>query len=210
MVKKTWGGLVCALVALAFLGCGGSGGNNDQGIVFRATGIFAELALIQPDQITCTSPLSVNNALGDSAFNISLSQTRWFPDENDPFGNPCGGFIGLQNNLTQQSINVTEISFRYEIPGAALEIGPWSQSTGQTILPAGSEAQTPSGQANLVFIQMLGNMVPAPIIVQLNQNVNRLPSTPYVMNVFIVARGQSDQGTNYETNEVGYTITVEP
>src|SRR5262249_725827 len=124
------------------------------------------------------------------------------------FGDPCGGWLALQNNLSSQSINVTEISFRYDIPRAAIQVGPWSMSTGQTILPPGSTNNSPSGQAHVTFIQMLGNIVPQPIITQLNQDANRLPATPYVMNVFIVARGQSDQGTNYETNEIGYTITV--
>jgi hypothetical protein len=206
--RSTCAVVVAGLVFVA-LGCGSGGGNNDQGIVFRAMGVFAEIASIEEDMITCTAPLMVDGALSDTAFTISLSGTRQFPDENDAFGNPCGGFLGLQNNLTNQSINVTEISFRYEIPGAGVAIGPWSQSTGVTIPSSTFQGTTSSGEPNVVFVHMLGNIVPQPIIVELNQNVNRLPGTPYVMNVFITARGQSDQGTNYETNEVGYTITVD-
>ncbi len=209
MVKKTsWGGLLCALALVA--GCGGSGGNNDQGIVFRATGIFRGLESIQPDRITCTEP-TTSNAIIDASFTLSLSlPIGGFPDRFNPDADPCGGYIGLQNNLTNQSINVYEIAIRYEVPGAAVQIPDWSVSFGQSIPPATFEGDTPSGQPNLIFAELVGQIVPLPILVFLNQNVNRLPETPYVMNVFIKARGQSDQGTNYETNEIGYTLTIVP
>ncbi|MEW6272735.1 MAG: hypothetical protein AB1689_25950 [Thermodesulfobacteriota bacterium] len=208
MATRTWWGGLALVSAVLVAGCGGSGNNNDQGIVFRAGGTFQAQASIQPDQITCTEPVTVDGAIADNAASISLSTTRFFPDENDPFGDPCGGWLQLINNLSSQFINVTEVSLRYDIPGAAIEVGPWSVSLGASIPPTSFQNDTPSGQANVVFVSLLGNIVPEPIIAQLNQNVNRLPSTPYVMNVFIVARGQSDQGTNYETNEIGYTINV--
>lgn len=206
MVKRMSScGLLLALALVA--GCGGSGGNNDQGIVFRATGIFRGLESIQPDQITCTEP-TVNNVIIDAAFTLSIATAVDFPNRNDPFGNPCGGYIGLQNNLSQQFMNVTEISIRYEIPGAAVAIPTHSISFGQTIPPSLFEGETSSGQNNLIFAELVGQLVPRNIIVFLNQNVNRLPTTPYLMNVFLVARGISDQGTNYETNEIGYQLTI--
>jgi hypothetical protein len=209
MVKTRWWGRLAVVSALLVAGCGGgSSGNNDQGIVFRAAGTFQAQASIQPDQITCTLPLTVESAIADNTGTISLSTTRFFPDANDPFGDPCGGWLQLINNLSDQFINVTEISLRYDIPGAALEVGPWSISVGAAIPPSTFQGETPSGTPNVAFVSVIGNIVPNPIIVELNQNVNRLPATPYVMNVFIVARGQSDQGTNYETNEIGYTINV--
>lgn len=209
MVKKTsWGGLLCALALVA--GCGGSGGNNDQGIVFRATGIFRGLESIQPDRITCTEP-TTDNAIIDTSFTLSLSlPIDGFPDRFNPLADPCGGYIGLQNNLSNQFINVYEIAIRYEVPGAAVQVPDWSVSFGQTIPPSTFEGDTPSGLPNVIFAELVGQIVPLPILVFLNQNVNRLPATPYVMNVFLVARGQSDQGTNYETNEIGYTITIVP
>ncbi len=195
-------------LALALGGCGGGGSNNDQGIVFRSTGIYRGLEAIEEDKITCTEP-TVSNAIIDTAFTIDLSGMRWFPDRNDPFGDPCGGYIGLQNNLETQSINVQEISIRYEVPGASIAIPSTSVSFGQTILPTSSTVTTPSGQVNLIYAQLVGQIVPRELLVFLNQNSNSLPGTPYEMNAILVARGQSEQGTNYETNEVGYQLTIE-
>jgi hypothetical protein len=42
----------------------------------------------------------------------------------------------------------------------------------------------------------------------LNLNQNPLP-TALQMDTFLTVTGQSDQGTNYTSNEIGYTITVE-
>ncbi|HZR81327.1 MAG TPA: hypothetical protein VFD92_09560 [Candidatus Binatia bacterium] len=205
-------GWLAAAALAAVAGCGGGGtGSNDQGIVFRANGFFQTLAQIEQDRITCTQPLSVTNSIVDASFNLSMSTARFFPDPNDPFGDPCGGFIGLQNNLAQESINVQEISIRYEIPGASIPVpGPNSISFGQNIPSANSTEDSPSGQPNIIFAQLVGQLVPRTIIVFLNQNVDRLPATPYLMNVFAVARGQSDNGTKYETNEIGYQLTIVP
>ncbi|HEY8517379.1 MAG TPA: hypothetical protein VIS07_17850 [Candidatus Binatia bacterium] len=207
MVTRTWwAGLALAAAVLA--GCGGGGGNNDQGIVFRAGGTFQSQASIQPDQITCTEPITVDGAIADNTATISLSGTTFFPNPNDPFGDPCGGWLQLINNLSNQFINVTEVVFSYDIPGAAVQIGPHAINIGATIPPTTFQGTTPSGEPNVVFVSLQGNIVPPQIMAQLNQNVNRLPAPPYVMNVFMYARGRSDQGTNYETNEIGYTITV--
>ena len=199
------GALGCLLLSLA--ACGGGGGNNDQGIVFRATGMFRGREQIDQGRITCTIP-TVADALVDAAYNLSLSSVTAFPDRLEIDANPCGGYIGLQNNLDEQSMNVREISITYEVPGALVPIPPTSVTFGQTILPATSEQTTQSGQANLLFSQLEGQIVPRNLLVYLNANANRLPATPYLMNVYLVARGQSDDGTNYETNEIGYQLTM--
>lgn len=196
-----------ALLALSLAGCGGGGGNNDQGIVFRATGMFRGREQIDQGRITCTLP-TVSDALVDAAYNLSLSGVVAFPDRRELDANPCGGYIGLQNNLDDQSFNVQEISITYEIPGATIPIPPTSVTFGQTILPANSDQETQSGQANLLFSQLEGQIVPRNLLVYLNANANRLPATPYLMNVYLVARGQSDDGTSYESNEIGYQLTM--
>lgn len=208
MVKRTlrWSGLLCAL---ALVGCGGSGGNNDQGIVFRATGMFRTQTNITPDRITCTEPITVESAISDTTGTISLSTTDFYPNRVDPVGDPCGGQMALQNSLTSQAINVQFITVRYEVAGAAVEVPTTVVNTGITISPPTCETcQFSSGQPGLVFVLLNGGIVPQEIVTFLNQNVNRLPATPYTMNVFLTASGQSDQGTNYESNEIGYTLTV--
>lgn len=208
MVKRMMlgGGLAFALALVA--GCGGSGGNNDQGIVFRASGIFRTLTNITPERITCTEPITVESSISDTSGQISLSSTFFYPDRTDPFGDPCGGQLALQNSLAQQSINVQFVTVEYEVAGAAVQVPTNVVNTGITIPSPSCEGCTSSGQDGLVFLLLTGQLVPEQIITFLNQNVNRLPATPYQMNLFITASGQSDQGTNYETNEIGYTLTV--
>lgn len=208
MVKRTlrWSGLLCAL---AFVGCGGSGGNNDQGIVFRAQGIFRTQTNITPDRITCTEPITVESAISDTTGTISLSTTDFYPNRVDPVGDPCGGQLALQNSLTSQAINVQFVTVEYQVAGSAVQVPTYVVNTGITIpSPACETCQFSSGQPGLAFILLNGGIVPQQIITFLNQNVNRLPATPYQMDVYITASGQSDQGTNYETNQIGYTITV--
>jgi len=208
MVKRTlrWGGLALALALVA--GCGGSGGNNDQGIVFRASGFFRSVTNITPDRITCTEPLTVDSAISDTSGTISLTTTVVYPDSGDPVGDPCGGQLGLQNNLTRQSINVQFVTVRYEVAGSAVQVPTQVFNTGITIPSATCEGCTSSGEDGLVYLSLIGRLVPEVTMTFLNQNVNRLPATPYQMDIYVTASGQSDQGTNYETNEIGYTLTV--
>jgi hypothetical protein len=208
MVKRTlrWSGLLCAL---ALVGCGGSGGNNDQGIVFRADGIFRTQTNITPDRITCTEPITVESAISDTTGTISLSQTDFYPNRVDPVGDPCGGQLALQNSLSSQSINVQFVTVEYQVAGSAVQVPDYVVNTGITIpSPSCQTCQFSSGQPGLAYLLLNGGIVPPQIITFLNQNVNRLPATPYQMDVYITASGQSDQGTNYETNQIGYTLTV--
>ena len=213
MVKKTLLGGGLAFVLALVGGCGGSGGNNDQGIVFRATGIFRTQTNIttgDPPVITCTEPIVGNSTITDVSGTISLSNTRFYPDRVDPAGDPCGGELALVNNLSSQSINVQFVTIKYQIAGAAVAVDDNVVNTGFTISPATCEdCQFSSGQPGLIFLALRGQLVPQRIITFLNVNVNRLPVPPFQMDLFITASGQSDQGTNYETNEVGYTLTVE-
>lgn len=207
MNAKSFGAVLGLTTALVAAGCGGSGGNNDQGIVFRAVGTYRGLESIELGRITCTEPTE-QSAIVDTSYTLDIGTVVDFPNRNDPFADPCGGYIALENNLETISINVQEIVIRYEVPGAAIQVPDHSVSFGQRILPSSSDQQTPSGRANLLFAELVGQIVPRTIIVFLNQNVNLLPASPYIMNAFITARGQSDTGETYETNEIGYTFTI--
>ncbi|MBY0278422.1 hypothetical protein K2Z84_24090 [Candidatus Binatia bacterium] len=211
MVKRTlvWSGLACALALVA--GCGGgSGGNNDQGIVFRAGGTFETKTSITSDRITCTEPPTVDGVISDVSGVISLSRTLSYPNTSlDSDGDPCGGRLALINSLTSQSINVQFVTIEYEIPGAAVAVPDGVPNVGIVVPPASCETCTSTGQPGLVYLSLFGQLVSRETMTFLQNNVNRLPATPFQMNLFITASGQSDQGTNYETNAVGYTITVE-
>jgi len=205
--KTCWGGLV-AVLAL-FIGCGGGGGNNDQGIVFRATGIFRALTSISGGIVTCTEPVTTTQAITDSAGTVSLSQTPKYPSR-DPgaLADPCGGYIGLQNNLANQSFNAQFISIRYEVPGSAVQVPENPYNIGITVPPASCKGCTSSGLDGLLYVPLTEQLVPAINMDFLNQFQNELPAPPYQMNVFLTVTGQSDTGTNYTSNEIGYTITV--
>ncbi len=198
-------GWLAALVVLA--GCGGGGGNNDQGIVFSANGMFRGPETIDQGQIRCQQP-TLQNAIVDTSFTLDISSTVDFPNRNDPFADPCGGYMALENHLGTQAILVGEIALRYQIPGAAIAVPTHSVSTGLRIESASSQAETSSGQANLIYAELVGQIVPAQMINWLNQNANLLPQTPYTLNVFLEAQGQAESGVNYTSNELGYTITI--
>ena len=203
-----WAAVSAVLASFGLASCGTqTTGSNDQGIVFQAVGIVRGPEQITEQQIQCTEP-TTENAIADTSHNLDITFAREYPDRGDPFGNPCGGYIGLLNHLATLAINVTEIVITYEIPGAGIPLPSNSVATGQRINPSTSDDDASSGQTNLLYIQLAGQIVPSSMIVFLNQNVNRLPQTPYTMNVFFVAKGQSENGTRYESNQIGYTLTI--
>ncbi len=207
--SKAWLGLGLMTTAL-LVGCGGSGGadgNNDQGIVFRAVSFVRGPESIDEDQIRCTEP-TTQNAIIDSAWVIRLDTNTFYPNRNDPFGNPCGGYIALENNLAVAAINVQEITVNYEIPGAGITPPENSISSGIRINPVNTFDESSSGQVNLIYAQLVGQMIPEQMMTWLEQNRNSLPATPYSMNAFFRARGQADTGTRYTTNEIGYQFTI--
>jgi len=203
-------GVIGLLLSAGLVACGGSGGDNgdnDQGVVFRAVSFVRGPESIDADQIRCTEP-TTQNAIVDSAFVINLDRERFYPDRNDPFGNPCGGYIALENNLANMAMNVQEISVRYAIPGAGIPIPENSISFGVRINPTSSQDQAASGQVNLVYSQLVGQMLPEQMITFLAQNQNGLPAPPYSMNAFFRAKGQADNGRRFTSNEIGYQFTI--
>jgi hypothetical protein len=208
MVKRTlrWSVLACVLALVA--GCGGSGGNNDQGIVFRAGGTFRTLTSIAGGVVTCTEPATLDGVISDVSGTISLFGTPEYPN-GDPDRDPCGGKLALINSLVSQSINVQFVTIEYEVPGAAVAVPPGRVDVGLVVPSPSCQDCTNTGQPGLVYLSLFGRLVSAETMGFLQNNVNRLPATPFQMNLSITASGQSDQGTNYETNAVGYTITVE-
>lgn len=208
MRTGTWGAWLGMSLVVAMMGCGGgSGNNNDQGIAFRAVGFVRGPESIDADQIRCTEP-TTQNSIVDSSWVINLSTMIFFPNRNDPFGDPCGGFIALENELATMAINVTEIVVQYDIPGAGIAPPENSLSFGLRINPASSQEEAASGQSNLVYSQLVGQILPEQMFTWLDQNQNNLPATPYSMSAFFRAKGQADNGERFTTNEIGYQFTI--
>src|SRR3954451_24789006 len=107
--------LVVAAVCLAVVGCGG-GGSNDNGVSFRAVGVFQEQEQIAP----ATDTFDNENPMGDPGREISLSRTTTIPNDVNGDGDLDGGYIGMRNDLTSQSINVQGVNVEIVLPGALL------------------------------------------------------------------------------------------
>lgn len=195
---------VTLLIGLGILGCGDN--DNDQGISFRAVGIFQGEQ--QEDQ--CQVPVA-DSAIADPGISIPLNSPfvdGGYPDSSSLLSF-CRGFLQLENNLFGQAVVVDRLDFEYEIPGARIAIPANSMPTGLRINPADADPElnpSPFGQVNTVFAQLDGQLVPSSLVLFLRQNQPSLPAPPYVMIIHLRARGRTDSGDSLESNEVRYTV----
>jgi len=206
-------------------------GNNPNGIVFRAVGWFKGKAEITAGQIKCEVP-SVSTAIADGAFSVGLwntygSQTLFFPDTSNPFGNPCGGWLQLQNNLRDQALNLDRIELRFKIRGASqfnqfvatrkgfpvacLYLRRNKVFAGLRINPVNSTQNTSSsGAPNVVFAQLLPVISPQ-LLSCLRGQYAPLPTDIYT-SLSLVVRATavvvSDAGDTYRSNTVPYTVSM--
>src|SRR5712692_1343915 len=101
------------VLGLLCVSCGSN--ENDQGISFRAVGIFQ--GTVETDK--CTVPVA-DKAIADQSITLPLNDPfidTGFPNASTGFF-LCRGYIWLQNNLVCQAIAVDRIDFDYEITGA--------------------------------------------------------------------------------------------
>jgi hypothetical protein len=220
-------GMVAALLAVQPAGAD----NNPNGLAFRALGFYKGRAEISVDQITCEIP-TVSSAISDGAFAMGMWNTfgfatNYFPDPNHPFGNPCGGWIQLQNNMLDQGVSLTHVDLRYRIQGArrfqpfvpAFRKFPVGCRTfrrekifiGGYVSPMNSTLDsTGSGRPNVVFAQMLP-MVNTQLVHCLRDQYASL-STDMFTSLSLVTRarvfGVSDAGDNFVTNTILYTLNL--
>ena len=201
------------IVGLVVGGCGDDGG-NDNGISFRAVGVFRGEQ--QEDQ--CQVP-TVDEAIADQSGSIPLDSPSiddGFPDSNSIFSF-CRGFIWLENNLDRQAIVVDRFDFDYEIPEARIGIPSHSSSVSVRINPADPDGDpetppppSPFGAPNVYIGQADSQMVPASLILFLRQNRQVLPQLPYPLIIHIKARGRTDSGETLTANEIRFTIQLTP
>lgn len=195
---------VALIMGLMGVGCGQEG-NNDQGVSFRAVGLF----IGDVSETRCTAP-TTEKAIADPGISMPLN----LPDLNLGYPNVlnafwlCHGYIWLQNDMQHQAIVVDRIDYTYEVPGARISIPSFSAPVGFRINPAGAsdDTQNPFGQVNVFLGHLTGQIVPPHIIAFLRQNQPSLPQLPYVMIVHITARGRTDSGDVMVSNEIRYTI----
>ena len=223
--------LVAVLVTVLSAGPGRAD-NNPNGMVFRAVGWFKGKAEITQGRINCEIP-NVSNAISEGSFVLGLwntfgRPTLYFPDINSEFGNPCGGWIQLQNNLLDQGLNLEQIELRYKIPGAGRfrrvgvqtlnqfpaacrQLRRETQFVGNRLSPSNSTQDTSSsGAPNVAFVEMLPLVTPQ--LVSCLRTQYAALSTDVFSSLQLIIRatavGQSDSGTTYRSNPISYSLTL--
>jgi len=226
-------GQVAAVALAAVLVTVGSavGDNNPNGTVFRAVGWFKGKAEISADQIKCEIP-TISSAIGEGSFALGLWNTYgratiYYPDINNPFGNPCGVWIQLQNNLLDQGIQLDHIELRYKIKGARRFSGvvpthkgfpracaPFRHDThfvGARMDPVNSSNTTSdSGAPNVAFIEMLPLVSPELFDCLRAEYVGRAASLFVSLPLIVraTAVGTSDTGDTFRSNTIAYTLNL--
>lgn len=190
------------VIGLILHGCGGGGG-NDNGISFRAVGMFQ--GKVQEDQ--CQVPVA-DSAIADQSVVLRLDSQ--LVDGGYPSGAfLCRAYLWLENDLEKQAMTVNRLDFEYEIPGARIGIPANSSSVGIRLNPVDTDPEkspSPFGPPNVYIGQPDAQMVPASLILFLRQNRQVLPQLPYVMLIHITAQGRTDAGENLTSNEISYTV----
>jgi len=200
-------GRVVGVALILGLLCAGCGDNeNNQGISFRAVGIFQ--GEVQEDQ--CEVPTTENQITDPS---IALPLNSAFVNDGYPDSSSllsfCRGFLELENQLFDQAIVVDRLDFQYEIPGANISIPSHSAPVGWRINPENTDPDTnPSsfGQVNVIFAQLDGQMIPSTLVAFLRQNQPSLPQLPYNMIIRLTAQGRTDSGDLLVSNEIRYSV----
>lgn len=193
-----------AATCLAFVGCGG-GGSNDNGVSFSFLGVFQEVQ--EQEAPAADTPPTVEDHPGDTGREIRLEDTTEIPDDRNNDGDIDGGYLGMQNNLDTQSINVEGVQVKIIVPGAvinpvATDFVPLGIRLGPATVPEG-ETRT-----NVAFAQTL--FVQPDVMAFLNQNPSLLPRPPFTMNVVMRLTGTSDSGDSFDSNEFTYAVSVIP
>lgn len=217
-----------AAVAGMLLAAGVAHAGTD-GLVLRAVGMYKGKEDITQDQIKCEVP-TVSGAINDSVNQTGLwntygAQTLFFPDRNNPFGDPCGGWLQIRNNMVTQGINVDRVDVKLRIAGAkrfrdfvptrngfptaCRQFRKASLFTGARVDGSANENQSNnSGLPNVVFVQLLPIVSPD-LINCLREQYAPLPIDEFVsltLVAHITTTGTADNGDTFRSNSVGYTV----
>lgn len=196
---------VVVAACLVVVGCGGGGGSNDQGVSFRALGVFQE----SPEQFAPAADTfpTADEAAGDSGRSIELATTQFIPTDINGDGDLDGGFLGFRNDLAFQSLNIQGVHVEIFVAGAvinpvATDFVPLSVTLG----PApGPDDDDDAG--NITFAQTI--FVSADVMAFLNQNPALLPALPFNMSVVMRGEAISDSGDDFFSNEFTYNVLVQ-
>jgi hypothetical protein len=230
IVKR--GSVMVAVLFIALSAGQGQANNNPNGMVFRAVGWFKGKAEIAEGKINCEIP-NVTNAISEGAFAMGLwntygTPTLYYPDINSPFGNPCGVWIQLQNNLIDQAIMLDHVNLVFRVqdarhfssivpsrnrfPVACRSLRRETLFVGNRLNPVNSTQDTSSGGApNVAFIEMLPFVTPQLITCLRNAYTVSALTNVYTSLSLVVratAVGWSDVGDTYRSNTIQYSLNL--
>ncbi len=202
---------------------------NPNGVSFRAVGWSQGEASISAGQITCQIP-SISGGFPDGAFAMGLwnthgARTLFFPDPNNPGGNPCGGWIQLANNMVDQAVAVDHVDLTFRVPGirrlprparhgfpvACRSLRRSKLYLGTVVNPVNSSQESSSsGAPNVAFIQLVP-MVSPDLIHCLREEYAGLAADVYVSLQLVInakAVGITDAGNTITSNTLRYTLNL--
>jgi hypothetical protein len=199
--------------------------------VFTAVGFFKGEASISDESVTCEVP-TMSTAIYDGFFAMGLwntygEQTLFFPNPNSAFGNPCGVWAQLRNNLLDQGITVERFEARYRIPHAKQfrqfvptfkQFPIACRSMRKDFLYVGGRVEpfnstqnsSGSGAPNVAFLQMI-SVVPSQMIHCLRDQYASMPTDMLVSMPLVIrvrAHGTSDSGEAFRSNWISYNLSL--
>lgn len=178
-----------AALVLMHAGCG-SGGSSGQ--VLHVSGFYA------PGTATALAPTSTSN-VPDAGRTVSLSATISVPNDINADGVPDGGFIGLQNMQTADTIITEGARLSYSIPGSSFAPPDASFMFSVSLPPKSGTAD------NTVYAQIL--LASAALMDFIRANAGSLPPPPFTMIIAVSMQGHGDTGASFVSNTIHYNLT---
>jgi len=229
MTRPVW------VAVLAMMLAGGAARAGDDGLVLRAAGWYRGISSISEGTITCEIP-TVETAIPDSTSVLGMENTfgvptQHFPDRENPFADPCGGWLQTWNSMRTQGINLTKVVTRYKVAQGNRRFGRTGLVAMRQNLPVACrdlrrqvlflgnrlEPNNPfappsssSGRPNTAFVPIFPQFS-ADLIGCIRENFATLPPDAFE-SLQLVSRtkvfGIADNGDKFRSNSVRFTLTL--
>lgn len=204
-VRRLLAGVV---IGAALVSCGSS--SNDQGISFTLLGYF---------QSGGSDSTTLPTALSGASITISDPNAETPPGESNFGGGTVLAYVGVQNNITTQTLRADQSLFAYNVPGAAAQppttnyplsitLGPGTPGTASAN-GSGNNSSLPGSLTTLpnrAFVQV--PVISADIRAWMNLNRDLLPDRPFIMTVRTTISGVTSAGDRLDSNPADLFVQV--
>ena len=223
-----WGNVIRSIGAVVVL-CHVAAAEDPHAL--RALGWYAGKSEISDGQIKCEVP-TTTTAIPDSTYVMGLWKTHGrpsvtFPDTQNGFADPCGGWLQIGSALTTTGMTLDRIALKMSLPGTR---AAWHLVETRNTFPVGcrslrratiyagarlSAADAPtgttgSGAANVTFVRPLP-IVSAALLECLRAQYAVVP-TSVLASMSLVVRATvfavDDTGKRYRSNPVALTLNL--